>query len=156
MICHKTKPNQLVPFTLSLGEQFIMVIKRMRLELLIVQWDLTLWPYQVGPNNHCKILNIHFVFVWVGNHPKRRYMILNYYLCLFCVIRRSLDSLWLSCTYLGEIFIWMTNSSKFFTIQAILNFFIILFTNPSARAGYDTRSISKRSLTGLNSEFSFS
>ena len=30
---------------------------------------------------------------------------------------------------------------------------IILFTNPSARAGYDTRSIFKRSLTGLNSEF---
>ena len=33
---------------------------------------------------------------------------------------------------------------------------VILFTNPSARAGYDTRSIFKRSLTGLNSEFSFS
>ena len=33
---------------------------------------------------------------------------------------------------------------------------IILFTNSSARAGYDTRSIFKRSLTGLNSEFSFS
>ena len=32
----------------------------------------------------------------------------------------------------------------------------ILFTNPSARAGYDTRSVFKRSLTGLNSEFSFS
>ena len=31
-----------------------------------------------------------------------------------------------------------------------------LFTNPSARAGYDTRSIFKQSLTGLNSEFSFS
>ena len=31
-----------------------------------------------------------------------------------------------------------------------------LFTNPSARAGYDTRSIFKRSLTGLNSKFSFS
>ena len=29
----------------------------------------------------------------------------------------------------------------------------ILFTNPSARVGYDTRSIFKRSLTGLNSEF---
>ena len=28
--------------------------------------------------------------------------------------------------------------------------------NPSARAGYDTRSIFKQSLTGLNSEFSFS
>ena len=32
----------------------------------------------------------------------------------------------------------------------------IIFTNPSARAGYDTRSIFKRSLTGLNLEFSFS
>ena len=30
------------------------------------------------------------------------------------------------------------------------------FTNPSARTGSDTRSIFKRSLTGLNSEFSFS
>ena len=33
---------------------------------------------------------------------------------------------------------------------------MIIFTNPSAQAGYDTRSIFKRSLTGLNSEFSFS
>ena len=33
---------------------------------------------------------------------------------------------------------------------------LILFTNPSARAGYDTRSIIKLSLTGLNSDFSFS
>ena len=33
---------------------------------------------------------------------------------------------------------------------------VIIFTNPSARTGYDTRSIFKRSLTGLNSEFSFS
>ena len=33
---------------------------------------------------------------------------------------------------------------------------ISIFTNPSARAEYDKRSISKRSLTGLNSEFSFS
>ena len=33
---------------------------------------------------------------------------------------------------------------------------MVLFTNPSARAGYDTRSIFKRSLTGLNLEFSFS
>ena len=33
---------------------------------------------------------------------------------------------------------------------------ISIFTDPSARAGYDTRSIFKRSLSGLNSEFSFS
>ena len=35
-------------------------------------------------------------------------------------------------------------------------FWFVLFTNPSARAGYDTRSIFKRSLTGFSSEFSFS
>ena len=39
----------------------------------------------------------------------------------------------------------------------IFGSYIYIFTNPSARAGYDTRSICfKRSLTGLNSEFSFS
>ena len=31
-----------------------------------------------------------------------------------------------------------------------------MLINPSARTGYDTRSIFKRSLTGLNSEYSFS
>ena len=31
-----------------------------------------------------------------------------------------------------------------------------MFTNPSARAGYDTRSIFKRGLTGFNPEFSYS
>ena len=41
-------------------------------------------------------------------------------------------------------------------IYLLLVYEYILFTNPSARAGYDTRSIFKRSLTGLNSEFSFS
>ena len=35
-------------------------------------------------------------------------------------------------------------------------YIIYLFTNPSARARYDTRSIVYWSLTGLNSEFSFS
>ena len=33
---------------------------------------------------------------------------------------------------------------------------MVLFTNPSARAEYDTRSIFQQSLTGLNSEVSFS
>ena len=37
-----------------------------------------------------------------------------------------------------------------------LNYFWSYLPNPSARAGYDTRSIFKQSLTGLNSEFSFS
>ena len=43
-------------------------------------------------------------------------------------------------------------------VQTLFTFYfaLILYTNPSAQAGYDTRSIFKRSLTGLNSEFSFS
>ena len=36
------------------------------------------------------------------------------------------------------------------------SFIRYIFTNPSTRAGYDIRSIFKRSLTGLTSEFSFS
>ena len=43
-----------------------------------------------------------------------------------------------------------------FTRDSFPTPFFIIFTNPSARAGYDTRSIFKWSLTGLNSEFSFS
>ena len=31
--------------------------------------------------------------------------------------------------------------------------YLSIFTNPSARAGYDTSSIFKRSFTGLNSVF---
>ena len=64
-----------------------------------------------------------------------------------------------SITFFGII-------SWFLSTHIILNMFlrekmfcqqqILTFTNPSARAGYDTRSIFKRSLTGLNSEFSFS
>ena len=38
----------------------------------------------------------------------------------------------------------------------ILQVVLILFTNPSARAGYDTMSFFKWILTGLNSEYSFS
>ena len=41
-------------------------------------------------------------------------------------------------------------------IRVVYSLCLILFTNPFARAGYDTRSIFKRSLTGLNWEFSFS
>ena len=41
-------------------------------------------------------------------------------------------------------------------IYTISRTLIYVFTNSSLRAGCDTRSIFKRSLTGLNSEFSFS
>ena len=35
------------------------------------------------------------------------------------------------------------------------DYLLSIFTNPSPRAGYDTRSIFKRSLTGFNSVFLF-
>ena len=55
------------------------------------------------------------------------------------------------CTVLGP-------SSQRFNLHPLhwIYMYISIFTNPSAREGYDTRSIFKRSLTGLNSEFSFS
>ena len=51
--------------------------------------------------------------------------------------------------------IWFFVSFMYLTLF-LANVLFILFTNPSARAGYDTRSTFKRSLTGFNSEFSFS
>ena len=55
----------------------------------------------------------------------------------------------------------MFYTSSFNALWSIISFrydvsIIILITNPSARAGYDTRSIFKRALTGLKSEFFFS
>ena len=47
-----------------------------------------------------------------------------------------------------------TNQRNWMEITFKKNY--IIFTNSSALAGYDTRSIFKRSLTGLDSEFSFS
>ena len=44
------------------------------------------------------------------------------------------------------------NSWRLFNVKSCLSY----LPNPSTRAGYDTRSILKRSLTDLNSEFSFS
>ena len=41
-------------------------------------------------------------------------------------------------------------------LHALSSILFTIFTNPSARAEYDTRSIFKWSLTGFNPEFSFS
>ena len=43
-----------------------------------------------------------------------------------------------------------------YTRNSLVQCIISYLPNPSTRAGYDTRSAFKRSLTGLNSEFSFS
>ena len=42
------------------------------------------------------------------------------------------------------------------TFGVYIMYIISYLPNPSARVGYDTRSVFKRSLAGLNSEFSFS
>ena len=43
-----------------------------------------------------------------------------------------------------------------FQVQSDPEYLLFIFTNPSTRARYDTRSVFKQSLTGSNSEFSFS
>ena len=52
------------------------------------------------------------------------------------------------------LLVWISVLSKSSDVFRVL--VLSYLPNPSARAGYDTRSIFKRSLTGLNSEFSFS
>ena len=68
------------------------------------------------------------------------------------------------CIYKNKVLHWIIHKGWYAikynqTINSwplTIPFFLIIFTNPSAWAGYNTRSIFKRSLTGLNSEFSFS
>ena len=67
-----------------------------------------------------------------------------------------LGCLWVFCR--GALFskTFSFFSSYIFLIFTFISDCFIIFTNPSGRAGYDSRSIFKRSLTGLDSEFSFS
>ena len=65
------------------------------------------------------------------------------------------------CGSLWRCFVLQSEEFQFVFLILLFNFqfyfqFLTIFTKPSARAGYDTRSIFKRSLTGFNSEFSFS
>ena len=65
------------------------------------------------------------------------------YLCWeLIVLNMTLNCIGLCCPNLGTL--------------GNAEFPFIIFTSPSARAGYDTRSIFKWSLQGLNSELSFS
>ena len=86
----------------------------------------------------------------------------------FSYVQKVLFSLWSACTgcfllaskighYIPPnlIYIYINIYGKKYIYNYFLNVGSI-FINPSARAGYDTRSIFKQSLTGLNSEFSFS
>ena len=59
-------------------------------------------------------------------------------------------------SYSSQMFAGHASSSSKAAFEAAQLRQLYIFTNPSARAGYDTRSIFKQSFTGLNSEFSFS
>ena len=56
---------------------------------------------------------------------------------------------------LKSIFINVIGVGKYLQRKRVFNI-LFIFTNLSTRTRYDTRSIFKWSLTGLNSEFSFS
>ena len=75
---------------------------------------------------------------------------------IFCNNERTIIFLYISVIMFS--FLYPTGRSErlllCFNNSEILS--ISIFTNPSAQTGYDTRSIFKWSLTGLNSEFSFS
>ena len=98
-----------------------------------------------------RIVGIFFLVVIVKGSIGERHMSSSLLLqqcpvCLirFCRIVLEIGDRWhKNCRLVGSCFEFV-----FFSIN--------IFTNPSARAGYDTRSIFKRSLTGFNSEYSFS
>ena len=58
----------------------------------------------------------------------------------------------------SEMFSWIERlkKNKIRKKERLGSVYLLIFTNPYDRAGYDTRSIFKLSLTGLNSVFSFS
>ena len=111
-----------------------------------VLWSVLLWHYilwwwkssfeKCGVSHYCYSPQVHSEPEWkhlIGSHLWVKYNSLTFKLCatwpmLHRIVRNPSDCL-VSYT---------------------------IFTNPSARAGCDTRSIFKPSSTGLNSEFSFS
>ena len=66
-------------------------------------------------------------------------------ICLQTVIRIQV---FLSNTNNLQAIIWLYVNIPIQIVIALYHNYHIIFTNPSARAGYDKRSIFKRSLTG--------
>ena len=95
-------------------------------------------------------------FRWFTCHSSA-YIYIYIYMCVYMYIYIIIiiisysqhESPWRSLPLVSIIHISRETCKAIFCIGT-------LFTNPCARAGYETRAIFKRSLTGLNSEFSFS
>ena len=115
---------------------------------LTLRWDPTTTPSQIGPGSNCneRVLHITQSFK-TGVSPSHGlvpYPGYSFSFVGFSFVRVSITPL-------------QESIRRFLQPQPTgLIIDTILFTNPSTQAGYDTRSIFKRSLTGLNSEFSFS
>ena len=95
---------------------------------------------------HCTHAYI-YIFIWIHVciHLYPQYIYIYIYIYIYHVTEKT-D--W-----------WATKLPSYDNCRFLQDFryiYIYIYTNPSARAGYDTRSIFKWSLTGLNSEFSFS
>ena len=84
------------------------------------------------------------------NYSHQLYLLISIFTCWFLLTG--------ICVYMWiYFFVYISRQKMYVYVYVFICILVfILFTNPSARAGYDTRSIFKRSLTGFNSEFSFS
>ena len=87
---------------------------------------------------------------WKNKHKTKKIKLLAYFI--------DLNTAWpTEETWRVHFKFYLSIVESLNTLSALYEMeYLIIFTNPSARAGYDTRSIFKRSLTGLNSGFSFS
>ena len=117
---------------------------------------------------HLKCSKSNFLYNFAGNmylnYSNSWYKSDNYGIKIFrFFLKRSINVIMDHC-YSGKptgsrlvkyiIYIYISIYIKF--QRTFIICYECIFTNSSARAGYDTRSTFKWSLTGLNSEFSFS
>ena len=169
LICHKTqtaKPN----FQYSKVFVNFLLFKRSDTFPYLALWDFSLSLFSLPSVAHFSMSNsipvswLHILIIRIRTSiitiiiPRRvfhtsdsRWSFIGFrvaasllrFLGHFSVFWMNLVMLW---------FGWPKFFLRFPTILVLLS----IFTDPSARAGYYTRSIFKQSLSGLNSEFSFS
>ena len=140
----KSYPNHLVCNFFSLS--FQVSIHFFFFPFLIIYWFFFLLV---------KSISVDMVIISCCN---RSFLVL---FCFLFVLFFFLFFFFVAWTYLLMMmnpvpFFLDTESMSMPSLRCKILCIIIIFTKPSARTGYDTRWIFKRSLTGLNSEFSFS
>ena len=112
-------------------------------KLLVTSYTLTVNHCCLPTACHIIYVDSHLVHCHSVIDVSKQFAIANDYIIYFIIHSKYCQWLYYS-------------SLKKYTNKILAIIRVTIFTNPSAQAGYDTRSILKRSLTGLNSEFSFS